>query len=68
MVLVAAGDLEDALAHQRFECVATSAFAPLGDDGGTEGTKAEGRIDLREPGQAAIGGQAAPIEGGVQRQ
>jgi hypothetical protein len=68
LVLVATGNLEDALTHQRFKGVLAGAFAPLGDEGGDERTQAECGVRLSQPGQAAIGGEATAIEGRLQGQ
>jgi len=63
LVGVATGDLVEALAEQGSERVAHGPAAPLGDAGGERVHQAEGLIRLRQPGQAAIAGQPARVEG-----
>ena len=67
LILVATGDLEDALAHQRLQRVTDRATAPLGDVRGQSGTQAERGIGLREPAQTAIAGELWPIEARLHR-
>jgi predicted Zn-dependent protease len=68
LILIATGDLEDALADERFQGMLAGAFAPLGNEGGDEGAQAERMICLGQPGQAAIGRKAAAIEGSLHGQ
>jgi len=68
LVLVAAGDAEDALAHQRLDGVLDVRVAPLRD------ARSQRRADTNDPfgfgqlGQAAVRRQTPAIEGGFQGQ
>jgi hypothetical protein len=68
LVLVAAGDLEDALTHQRLQRVRDRTAPPVRDAGRQRGAEAQGGVRLREPGQPAVRGQPAPVEGRLERQ
>jgi hypothetical protein len=68
LVLIAARDLEDALAHQGFPRVAHRPAAPLGNQGGEGRGQPQGDIRLCQPRQAAITAQATAIKTGFQRQ
>ena len=63
LILVAAGDLEDALADQRLEGVVDRAAAPLRDVLSEGGAEAKRRIGLREPAETAVGGELGTVEG-----
>jgi hypothetical protein len=66
LILVAAGNLEDALADQSREGVVDVRPSPLGD------TDSEGRADaqvllrLGQPGQPTVRGETSPIKSGFQ--
>jgi len=66
LVLVAAGDAEDALACQRLDRMVDVGAPPLGDAGRQRAADADRLLGLGEPGQPAIGGQTTAIEGGFQ--
>ena len=66
LVGVAAGDLEDALAHEGLQRVLPAAAAPLGEAGGEGRAQAERRLRLGQPGQAAVAGEPPAVERGHQ--
>src|SRR5579859_2964715 len=66
LVGIAAGDLENALAQQGGQGMATAAFAP-GQAGGEAVAEAEGDVDFGEPEQAAVAGEPAAVAGRRQR-
>src|SRR5579884_1360925 len=65
LVLVATGDLEDPLPHQRLDGMGHRSMAPLRDVRSQGGTQTKGGIGFREPDQAAITGQLGTIEARV---
>ncbi len=68
LVLVAAGDLEDALADQCRQGVAHRAAPPLGNHRGEGGAQPDGQLRLLQPRQPAVGGQPPGVELDLQRQ
>jgi hypothetical protein len=66
LILVAAGDLIDALADEGGEGMRAGFASPLGNAGGDLGTDAGLRVGMGEPGQPAIGGERSAVEGGVE--
>ena len=68
LVGVAAGDLEDPLPPQRLQPVPHRAAPPVGDLGRQSGAQTARGLGLGQPGQAAVGGEAAAEEVDLQRQ
>ena len=68
LILIATGDLEDALADEGLQGMLAGATAPLGNEGGDQRAQAERGVRFGQPGQAAIGREATAIEGGLQGQ
>ena len=68
LVLIAAGDAEDALAGQRLHGMVDVGAPPLRDASGQRPTDADRFLGLSEPGQPPVGGQATAIEGRFQRE
>jgi hypothetical protein len=67
LVLVATGDLGDALGHQRGQVVAPPPFAPVGDDRSKGGGRAQRGVGRSQPEQAAVAGEAPTEEIDIER-